>query len=484
MGCGASTEKKHQYPVLERPTQTHWGWTLDPHIARIPPVKPDHFQPVLALGKGKFGIVFLALHKPSNNTANPQNNKFVAIKFIPKTIIHECKAQERVQGELDIIHAMSHPFVLHCFGTFDAPSALGIVFEVAMGGELYTRIRRIHTSKAERNGVTIEDICRFYAAEIALTLHYLHDVMHICYRDLKPENILIDHAGHVKLCDFGFAVRLGSNAVSSSLTSVSAAVASTTNPNAGGIINNRSLYSQLQKPSSGGTQASSTSPTRVNTPDRAAGHGAEKRIAAINPHQYEHTSNAAHSGAVVPNTLSVATNEFSNASHDFDVQKNPSLYDGCGTAMYVAPEIAGGFMKQAHSFPVDWWGLGVIVYEIFVGTAPFGDTDKMSKFEIFHNILEKEQKYPFHVMGEAVSLQARSLIAGLLDKDATKRLKYNTFRTHEFMKCMNFEALFDKRIKPPWIPEIEEVPVLVGNLDSRSSKSTKGMIENRDDIAK
>ena len=47
------------------------------------------------------------------------------------------------------------------------------------------------------NGYTIESIARFYIGEIALALHYLHDVMHIVYRDLKPENILIDQSGHV-----------------------------------------------------------------------------------------------------------------------------------------------------------------------------------------------------------------------------------------------------------------------------------------------
>ncbi len=44
-----------------------------------------------------------------------------------------------------------------------------------------------------------------------------------------------------------------------------------------------------------------------------------------------------------------------------------NLTDGCGTAMYIAPEIAGGFMKQGHSFQVDWWSLGIILYEMLVG---------------------------------------------------------------------------------------------------------------------
>jgi serine/threonine protein kinase len=45
------------------------------------------------------------------------------------------------------------------------------------------------------------------------------------------------------------------------------------------------------------------------------------------------------------------------------------LHDGCGTAMYVAPEIAGGHMKLSHGLPVDWWSLGCILYEMIVGTS-------------------------------------------------------------------------------------------------------------------
>jgi serine/threonine protein kinase len=44
-----------------------------------------------------------------------------------------------------------------------------------------------------------------------------------------------------------------------------------------------------------------------------------------------------------------------------------ALVDGCGTAMYVAPEIAEGFMKRPHGFPVDWWGLGCVLFEMITG---------------------------------------------------------------------------------------------------------------------
>ncbi len=50
-------------------------------------------------------------------------------------------------------------------------------------------------------------MAKFYAAEVALSLHYLHS-LGIIYRDLKPENILLASDGHIKLTDFGFAKRI------------------------------------------------------------------------------------------------------------------------------------------------------------------------------------------------------------------------------------------------------------------------------------
>ncbi|CAK9059492.1 Protein kinase 2 (PK2), partial [Durusdinium trenchii] len=64
------------------------------------------------------------------------------------------------------------------------------------GGELLEHIRRL--------GRFTEAQARFFVAEVALGLEYLHD-KGICHRDLKPENVLLDIDGHVRLTDFGLA---------------------------------------------------------------------------------------------------------------------------------------------------------------------------------------------------------------------------------------------------------------------------------------
>jgi serine/threonine protein kinase len=60
---------------------------------------------------------------------------------------------------------------------------------------------------ANKKRLTEED-AKFYSAQVALALGYLHKSK-IIYRDLKPENILIDEQGFIKLADFGLAKMMG-----------------------------------------------------------------------------------------------------------------------------------------------------------------------------------------------------------------------------------------------------------------------------------
>jgi protein kinase A len=91
-----------------------------------------------------------------------------------------------------------------------------MVQDFVAGGELFTLLRKAKVS-CSRNSVIDtwlihscppqrfpDPVAKFYAAEVALALNYLHG-RDIIYRDLKPENILLGQDGHIKLTDFGFA---------------------------------------------------------------------------------------------------------------------------------------------------------------------------------------------------------------------------------------------------------------------------------------
>ena len=78
---------------------------------------------------------------------------------------------------------------------FQSQTKLYLISDFFNGGELFHYLS---------NGRFSENRARFYAAEIALGLQYLHE-HGVVYRDLKPENLLLDSDGHIKITDFGLS---------------------------------------------------------------------------------------------------------------------------------------------------------------------------------------------------------------------------------------------------------------------------------------
>lgn len=114
----------------------------------------------------------------------------------------------------------------------------------------------------------------------------------------------------------------------------------------------------------------------------------------------------------------------------------------CGTPEYMAPEMV---QKLVYSKTVDWWGLGVLVYEMMMGESPFGDGNK---FVVYTNILKKEVSFDRYK--SALSEEAKSLIKELLVKDPSKRLGarggMEEIKEHPFFKQVDFDKLEKKEI--------------------------------------
>lgn len=116
-----------------------------------------------------------------------------------------------------------------------------------------------------------------------------------------------------------------------------------------------------------------------------------------------------------------------------------------GTEEYIAPEVIRG---KGHTSAVDWWTLGIFIYEMLYGTTPFKGQDRKKTFA---NVLKKEVKF---LDTQSVSSNCRNIIKKLLIKDEEKRLGSKTgaseIKSHAFFKDTQWALL--RHQKPPMIP--------------------------------
>jgi polo-like kinase 1 len=98
----------------------------------------------------------------------------------------------------------------------------------------------------------------------------------------------------------------------------------------------------------------------------------------------------------------------------------------CGTPNYIAPEVLHG-AKVGHSFEVDVWSLGCILYTLLVGKPPF-QTDNVKK--TYHAIRHIHYSFPSH---SNASTEARSMVTQLLTKDPATRLSLAAIKAHPFI---------------------------------------------------
>eukprot|EP01091_Cochliopodium_minus_P003980 TRINITY_DN13908_c0_g1_i1.p1 TRINITY_DN13908_c0_g1~~TRINITY_DN13908_c0_g1_i1.p1 ORF type:complete len:357 (+),score=89.41 TRINITY_DN13908_c0_g1_i1:50-1120(+) len=276
------------------------------------------FERSVTLGTGTFGRVFLAKHKTTND--------YYAIKQLKKVEVVRLKQIEHIKNEKSILLSINHPNIVNMFATFKDTKNLYMVMEYVIGGEVFSHLRKMGRFPIETT--------RFYIAQIVLAFEYLHK-KNIIYRDLKPENLLIDHHGHIKVTDFGFAK----------------------------IVEDRTW------------------------------------------------------------TL-------------------------CGTPEYLAPEI---IQSKGHGKAVDWWAIGILIFEMLAGYPPFFDDNP---FGIYEKILACKLQFPSHF-----DSSSKDLIKKLLQPDRTKRLGClkagpEDIKKHKWFKTINWETITNKKKKGPIVPKV------------------------------
>ncbi|XP_062454197.1 RAC-beta serine/threonine-protein kinase isoform X1 [Rhea pennata] len=178
---------------------------------------------------------------------------------------------------------------------------------------------------------------------------------------------------------------------------------------------------------------------RVFTEDRARFYGAE----IVSALEYLHSRDVVYRDIKLENLMLDKDGHIKIT--DFGLCKE-GITDGatmktfCGTPEYLAPEV---LEDNDYGRAVDWWGLGVVMYEMMCGRLPFYNQDHERLFEL---ILMEEIRFP-----RTLSPEAKSLLAGLLKKDPKQRLgggpnDAKEVMEHRFFAAINWQDVVQKKM--------------------------------------
>ncbi|KAJ3411713.1 hypothetical protein HDV05_001823 [Chytridiales sp. JEL 0842] len=401
------------------------------------------------ISKGAYGSVYLAKKRLTGH--------YYAIKVLRKSDMVAKNQVMNIKAERMILMQLDSPYVVKLYFTFQSKENLYLVMEYLNGGDCAALIKAV--------GQLDEKWAKQYISEVVLGLEFLHG-RNIVHRDLKPDNLLIDQNGHVKLTDFGLSRVgfLGRRARGGlldhlapngppSLLGTPANSLPTTPVGAGPDADSYFAFPQNPYarpsdasfhplPSTAGPSASNSNMFKLaellsSNPNMSfRAHSRRSSVAST-------VSTASVDGLMTPLTLGGRLAEQIGRSSDglnrigeqvVEDKNEPKKF--LGTPDYLAPESILGLGQDAS---VDWWALGVMLYEFLYGFPPFNAATPQ---EVFENILTRNINW--HEDDVEISKEARDLMEKLMCSSIENRLGYrgaDEVKKHPWFADVDWDAL-------------------------------------------
>lgn len=349
------------------------------------------------LGAGDIGSVYLAKLKCS--LSPPSAGAFFAVKVMDRREIASRNKERRSRTEREILEMLDHPFLPKLYASLETQKWSCLLTEFCSGGDLHVLRQRQPRKRFPESAV------RFYASEVIVALEYLH-MLGIVYRDLKPENVLVRSDGHIMLTDFDLSLKCDLS------TSTPAQVFPS-------LDQQNPLSSSDHRP---------LQPPKFTSSSCILPNCVVPSVSCFNPKRKRKKKPTKHNGP-----------EF--VAEPVDVRSMSFV----GTHEYLAPEIVSG---EGHGSAVDWWTLGIFIYELFYGVTPFKGVDNEITLA---NIVARALEFPKEPV---IPTLARDLISQLLAKDPDRRMGStmgaSAIKHHPFFHGVNWALL--RCTTPPFIP--------------------------------
>ncbi|ORX49113.1 kinase-like protein [Hesseltinella vesiculosa] len=161
--------------------------------------------------------------------------------------------------------------------------------------------------------------------------------------------------------------------------------------------------------------------------------------------EYLHQHDIVYRDLKPENILLDAKGHIKLADFGFAKHVESRTFTVVGTPDYIAPEIIHG---KGYTKAVDWWSLGVLIYELYVGKAPFADENPVKLYE---KILTCDVPWP-----SDMNPVLKDLLLGLLNPDPGARFGLQRdIKDHPWFASVDFDLIYQRQYSPPYTPTLK-----------------------------